>query len=130
MPMAAPLDDEQEKPLDPAVERVRRKLVRFVAINLGLLFLALMAVVVAIVYRASRVEEPASAAVSELPMPADRTVLEGEIALPRGARIVSHALSGSVLSLQLQLPDGERSILLYDTVRGEPVGRFAVREAE
>lgn len=130
MPMAAPLDDEQEKPLDPAVERVRRKLVRFVAINLGLLFLALMAVVVAIVYRASRVEEPASAAVSELPMPADGTVLEGEIALPRGARIVSHALSGSVLSLQLQLPDGERSILLYDTVRGEPVGRFAVREAQ
>ncbi len=130
MPMAAPLDDEQEKPLDPAVERVRRKLVRFVAINLGLLFLALMAVVVAIVYRASRVEEPAPAAISELPRPADGVLLEGEIVLPRGARIVSHALSGSVLSLQLQLPDGGRSILLYDTARGEPVGRFAVREAQ
>ncbi len=130
MPMAAPLDDEQEKPLDPAVERVRRKLVRFVAINLGLLFLALMAVVVAIVYRASRVEEPVPAAVSELPRPADGTVLEGEIALPRGARIVSHALSGGVISLQLELPDGGRSILLYDTTRGAPVGRFAVREAQ
>lgn len=130
MPMATPLDDEQEKPLDPAVERVRRKLVRFVAINLGLLFLALMAVVVAIVYRASRVEEAVPVAASELPRPADGAMLEGEIALPRGARIVSHALSGSVLSLQLQLADGARAILLYDTARGETIGRFAVREAE
>ena len=50
--MAQPtFDDEEEKPLDPAVEKVRRKLVRFVAINLGLLFVALMAVVGAIVYK-------------------------------------------------------------------------------
>ena len=50
--MARPaLDDEKEKPLDPAVEKVRRKLVRFVAINLGLLFIALMAVVAALVYK-------------------------------------------------------------------------------
>ncbi|PDQ22485.1 fimbrial protein, partial [Mesorhizobium sanjuanii] len=46
--MARPLAEEdpdvegREKPLDPEVESVRRKLVRFMAINLGLLFLALM----------------------------------------------------------------------------------------
>ncbi|RUU07680.1 fimbrial protein, partial [Mesorhizobium sp. M6A.T.Ca.TU.002.02.2.1] len=33
-------DEDEEKPLDPEVEKVRKKLVRFVAINLGLLFLA------------------------------------------------------------------------------------------
>ena len=46
-----PFDDDEDKPLDPAVEQVRRKLVRFVAINLGLLFIALMAVVGALVYK-------------------------------------------------------------------------------
>jgi hypothetical protein len=50
--------DLEDKPLDPAVDRVRRKLVRFMAINLGLLFLALMAVVLAIVYRWTREPEP------------------------------------------------------------------------
>ncbi len=41
--MTRPQADEQEdKPLDPAVESVRRKLVRFMAVNLGLLFLALL----------------------------------------------------------------------------------------
>ena len=43
--MAPVQADEEEKPLDPNVEKVRRKLVRFMGINLGLLFLALMAVV-------------------------------------------------------------------------------------
>lgn len=130
--MAAPLDnEEQEKPLDPAVERVRRKLVRFVAINLGLLFLALMAVVVAIVYRAGRTSEPLPAMVaSELPLPAAGELLEGEITLPQGARIVGHALSGGVLSLQVQLGDGERAILLYDMAGARMIGRFAIRDEE
>ena len=48
-------DNDDEKPLDPAAERVRRKLVRFMAINLGILFLALMAVVAALVYKSMTV---------------------------------------------------------------------------
>src|SRR5262245_27019369 len=40
--LAQPTFDDEEKPLDPAAERVRRKLVRFMAINLGLLFTAVI----------------------------------------------------------------------------------------
>ncbi|TIT86625.1 MAG: fimbrial protein, partial [Mesorhizobium sp.] len=44
--MARPIDEEdEEKPLDPAAEKVRRKLIRFMIVNLGLLFLALMVVI-------------------------------------------------------------------------------------
>jgi hypothetical protein len=126
-------DDEEEKPLDPAVENVRKKLVRFVAINLGLLFVALMAVVAAIVYK-TRSEAPAvvEAPPSDIPAPAGAvpvpagTVLEGEIALPAGARIVSQSLSGSRLSLGLELPDGSHAIYLYDLAERRIVGRFAV----
>lgn len=129
--MAAPFDDEErEKPLDPAVERVRRKLVRFVAINLGLLLLALMAVVVAIVYRANRAAPPPAAAVSELPVPAEGEVLQGAITLPRGARVLGHAHAGGLISLHVELAGGARSIMLYDMAQDRIVGRFAVREEE
>lgn len=121
-------DEEQEKPLDPAVENVRRKLVRFIIINLGILFIALMAVVIALVYRATRVTTPPQpAVVSDLPMPAEGGLLEGEIALPVNARIVSHSLSGSVLSLQVELSGGERAIFLYDVTAARMIGRFAIR---
>ena len=123
--MAGPLEsDEQEKPLDPAVERVRRKLVRFVAINLGLLFLALMAVVVAIVYRANRIEAPQPQAVSELPAPADGMPAEGTIQLPAGARVVDHSISGSRISLLVTLQGGRQAILVYDAAGGSMIGRF------
>lgn len=119
-------DDEREKPLDPAMERVRRKLVRFVGINLGLLFLALMAVVAAIVYRAGRTETPPAAAVPELPLPAG-AVLGGEIALPRGARVEGHAVSGARLSLHVQFDGGQSAIFVYDMAQGRMIGRFDIR---
>ena len=119
-------DDEEDKPLDPAVEKVRRKLVRFVAINLGLLLLALMAVLAAIVYKTRTEAPPASGLpISEIPIPADGTV-EGEIGLPAGARIASQSLSGSRLSLHVELPGGQASIYLYDLSERRLVGHFAV----
>ena len=126
-------DDEEEKPLDPAVENVRKKLVRFVAINLGLLFVALMAVVAAIVYK-TRSEAPAAveAPASDIPALAGAVlvppgaVLEGEIVLPAGARIVSQSLSGSRLSLDLELAGGSHAIYLYDLAERRVVGRFTV----
>jgi uncharacterized SAM-binding protein YcdF (DUF218 family) len=117
-----------DNPLDPAVERVRRKLVRFIVINLGILFLALMAVVGALVYRATRVETP-PAPPTEFQVPAGGAAY-GEIALPQGARIVSHALSGNRMSLQVDLTGGARSIFVYDMVEGRMVGRFDIKDAQ
>lgn len=125
--MARPaFDDEEEKPLDPAVEKVRRKLVRFVAINLGLLFIALMAVVAALVYKSRTAAPPATEIAVEAPSP--EGVSEGQIPLPAGARIVSQSLSGNRISLALELVDGSRAIYLYDVSARRVVGKFAVTQ--
>jgi hypothetical protein len=125
--MARPADDDsEEKPLDPAVERVRRKLVRFVAINLGLLFVALMAVVAALVYK-SGWSEPQTPVLSAVPSPAEGGVLAGDIVLPAGAKLLSHSLSGNRLALDAELADGSRAIFLYDIAGQRVVGRFAVK---
>ena len=125
--MARPaFDDEEEKPLDPAVEKVRKKLVRFVAVNLGLLFIALMAVVAALVYKSRNVAPPATEIAGEAPSP--EGMVEGQIALPAGARIVSQSLSGDRISLSLEFSDGRRAIYLYDIAARRIVGRFAVTQ--
>jgi hypothetical protein len=109
-------DDEiEEKPLDPAVERVRKKLVRFVAINLGLLFAALMAVVAAVVYKAG-----------QSPAPADGPAAIAEIALPAGARMVGHGFSDGQFSIDAELADGSRVIIVYDVAGEKIVGRYTV----
>ncbi len=125
--MAKPaLDDEAEKPLDPAVENVRRKLVRFALVNLGLLFLALMAVVAAIVYKSRVPAAVATAPGAELPAPAAGAMIEGDILLPLGARIVSQSLAGSRVALDVELAEGGRILYLYDLAERRLIGRFKV----
>jgi hypothetical protein len=125
--MARPsVDDTEEKPLDPAAERVRRKLVRFVAVNLGLLFFAVMAVLVAVVYKSFDGGTPAEA-VSEIPEP-DGAPLELDLPLPAGAKVLGHALSGNRISLDLELADGRRSLLIYDVAARRIVARIALSQ--
>ncbi len=117
--MARPeTDEDEDKPLDPAVENVRRKLVRFALINLGLLFFALMAVVVALVYK-TRTAEPEVT-------PAE--MIEADIVLPAGARIATQSLSGDRILLDVRLADGSTALFVYDISAGRLVGRFAIRQ--
>lgn len=124
--MAEPQPSQADEQLDPAAERVRRKLVRFMAINLGILFVALMAVVIAVVYRAFLSDGPSEPqVVTEIPVPPQGSMLTGEIALPEGARVNSHALSGNRLTFDIEV-DGQRSILVYDMGEGRTIGRFTL----
>lgn len=118
------LDEDEDKPLDPAVEKVRKKLVRFVGINLSLLFLALMAVVGAVVYK-SRTLEPAGIAGGDIPSP--EGAVDADIALPAGATIVSQSLSGNRIAIDAQLSDGSRVIFLYDFAARRMIGRLAIK---
>lgn len=119
-------EDEDEKPLDPSIEKVRRKMIRFMGINLGLLFLALMVVIAALVYK-SRTSQPQLAApAGDIQLPAGQPV-EGDIVLPVGARVVSQSISGDRISIDAELAGGERMLFVYDIEAQRLVGRFAVR---
>jgi hypothetical protein len=124
--MARPTPDDDEPPLDPGLEKVRRKLVRFIAINLGLLFLALMVVIVALVYKSRSAKAPAPSLTSEIPVHGDEQ-LTGDIVLPIGAKVVSQSLSGNRLSIDAELADGTRAIFIYDVAERRMIGRFSIR---
>jgi hypothetical protein len=125
--MARPLaDDDEEKPLDPEVEKVRKKLVRFVAINLGLLFLALMVVIAALVYKARNAPPASLPLAGDIQVPAGEPI-SGDIVLPVGAKVVSQSLSGNRVSIDAELADGSRTIFVYDIAERRIVGRFSVR---
>lgn len=109
--------DEEDKPLDPAVERVRRKMMRLMAISVGIMMVGLMAVLFAIVYKISaRSEQPVNA----------RDRFETILELPKGARIASQSLSGDQLTLLVEHADGKQTIILFDTIKRDVVGRVQV----
>ncbi|MER9346799.1 fimbrial protein [Mesorhizobium sp. M0227] len=125
--MASPIaEEDQDKPLDPEVEKVRRKLVRFVGINLGLLFLALMVVIGALVYKARNAPPANPPLAGDIQTPAGEPV-SGDIVLPVGAKVLSQSLSGNRVSIDAELADGSRTIFVYDITERRLIGRFAIR---
>ncbi|MCR4267100.1 fimbrial protein [Nitratireductor sp. ZSWI3] len=114
-------EDEPREALDPAAERVRRKLVRFMGINLAILFAAVMAVVLAFVYKSV---SPAGQPEQAILLPGDGPT--GTLHVPQGARIVSQALDGTRVSLHLQLAGGREEIHVYDLRNGQLAARYAI----
>lgn len=121
----AALDDEPEKPLDPAMEKVRRKMIRLLAISIGVMMAGLMAVLFAIVYKMNS-RTDATAPDTAITVPAGKGMMTGEIALPEGAQINSQSLSGNRILFDLSLPDGKREAAIYDLAAGRFVARYAL----
>jgi hypothetical protein len=111
-------DDIAEPPLEPAAERLRRKLVRLLVVSGGIMMLGLIAVFAAIVYKVgeSRPGRPFSAL----------DPVESEIRVPAGFRIVHAELEGERALLTLEGPDGSTSLLFVDLGSGAVLGRYAI----
>ena len=121
-------DEDAEKPLDPAMEKVRAKMVRLLMISLGIMMIGLMAVLYAIVHKLSGGgAEPAAATVA-IPSGADE--ISSAIALPKGAQINGVSLSGTRILFDLTLPDGKRELAIYDSAEGRFAARHALTNAE
>lgn len=119
--------DGEEQPLDPAMERVRRKMIRLLAVSIGIMVIGLMAVLGAIVYKINQpVEEVTASSRPEVPEQALGAALAGEaITLDPGTRILSHNLSDNTLSLETRLANGTRQILVYDIATKRVIARIA-----
>jgi hypothetical protein len=105
-------DDQEEKPLDPALESVRRKMVRLQIVSAAVMVVSLMAVFGAVVYKTMRAPaKPAGAAASNIPSDAPVSVTA---ALPQGFAVQSTALSGNQVLFYGTLASGQRQAVVFD----------------
>ncbi|MBW3096272.1 DUF6476 family protein [Pseudohoeflea coraliihabitans] len=125
--MTQPLpDDIDEKPLDPQMEKVRRKMVRLLAVSIGIMFVGVMAVLAAIVYKFTRGsdEAPAAASVSA-PVPMDAPIA-ARIELPTGFSARSASLAGDRLVIFGAGSDGVSRILVFNASTGTRLATIEV----
>jgi hypothetical protein len=124
-PNTAPSGDvDDEKPLDPATEKVRKKLVKFSAVFMGLNMVALMAVLGAIVYKIGGYGADApAAAVGGAPV---EPGFERLIDVPGGTKVLGASRNGNEVTLTLQMPDGKTAIWFYDVANAQVTGKLMV----
>ena len=113
-------DELEEKPLDPAMENVRRKMVRLQLVSGGIMLVMFMAVLGAIVYKVTRTDgKPETRAVG-LSVPSDAP-LTASVALPDGFSVSSVSQSDGQILFYGTLADGGRKAILFDIVTGRIV---------
>ncbi len=134
-------DEQAAPPLDPAMERVRRKMIRLLAVSIGVMLIGVMAVLVAVVYKVNRAPDAqaqAAAPHGDIPgqpaaapaQPEPPKLIESTIGLSPGTRLLSQSLSGDKLSLETLQPDGGTEIIVYDYRESRIIGRVKLGSAE
>lgn len=120
---------DEEKPLDPAVERIRKRMQRTMIVSISIMLIGLMAVLGAIVYKLGKYGEKTTPAVAssaplQVPTMADIT---GQIDIPDGAKILSATKDGWQILLTLQLADGKQQLWLYDIASQRQFGIIDIK---
>ena len=128
--MAKQIDEEE--PLDPVMERVRVKMVRLLVVSIGVMVIALMSVLFAIVYKINKSSEEAEVE------PAETAVLSGavdnvklleniSVDLPDGVSVLSSQISGSRLMLELRMNDGLYQFWIIELQSGKVITRVTTK---
>ena len=139
--------------LDPVVERVRRKLMRLMIVSVAITLLLVIAVFIAVIYKATRSSDaPVTTQTEQNAVPTDVGTPQGtstqggnapntanniapvappatinrEIDLPVGTRILSHSLSGDLISLETLAPSGGTELVIYNYKEGRVVARLPI----
>jgi hypothetical protein len=120
---------KDDEPLDPVMENVRRKMVRLQLVSGGIMFVSLMAVLIAVVYKAKNSGEAANAGVAApvtagFAVPADQP-LRTTAQLPAGFEILSVSQSGGQLLFYGTL-NGERKALIFDLGVGRVIADVSI----
>lgn len=140
---------QQQKPLDPAVERIRRKLMRLMIISVGITILLIVAVLVGIIYKVMSTPAPTQQAaaqpsqiVSQLSntsaelqnnvpqIPTKPELLNRLVDLPLGTRILSQSLSGNLISLETLTPEGKSELVIYDYKQDNLIAKITLATEE
>lgn len=111
------MDDQQitpdmEEPLDPAFEKVRRKMVRLLAVSIGTMMIGVLAVLAAVVWRINETT----------------TTRAYSIDLPAGAVVQHMVMDDQSLGFMVVLPDGSSELIVYDRADGTVVSRSAITQ--
>ncbi|TDK39283.1 hypothetical protein E2F50_03945 [Rhizobium deserti] len=121
--------EDQEQPLDPAMDRIRRKMVLLIVVSGGILFVCFMAVLGAIVYKVSQRPSAPTAPIASggFAVPSDQP-LAATAALPAGFNVQDVSLSGSQLVFY-GLLDGDQKVFIFDLAVGRIVADVTVGTA-
>lgn len=118
------LDREEDKPLDPEMEKMRRKMVRLLGVSITIMFVGVMAVLAGVVYKIVQPGEDAAEVAPAASMVPSNIPARVQAALPVGFVVESVSLDGARALLFGRGSDGTSKAIILDIVTGRTVSQI------
>ncbi|MDW5314888.1 hypothetical protein [Rhizobium sp. PL01] len=118
--------EQEDKPLDPVMENVRRKMVKLQLVSAGVMLVMLMVVLSAIVYKVTRPGKADVAQSVSVTVPGEAPVT-AIAALPAGFEVSDVALSGGQILFYGAVAGGDRKAIVFDIAAGRIVADVSVK---
>ncbi|MEM7216161.1 MAG: fimbrial protein [Pseudomonadota bacterium] len=115
-------DDTEEQPLDPVMERVRKKMIRLMVISISIMMIGLLAVLFAIIYKFTN---PGSSSDQEAARAPNDSV-EINLGLSLDDEVLSSRIRDNRLVLDIRTDEGKRKVLIIDINSGQLVSRVNI----
>jgi hypothetical protein len=110
-------NEQQDEPLDPAVEAVRRKMIRLQVVSGAVMFISLMAVFGAVVYKAMGTKSTPATTSSTMQVPTDGPI-SATASLPEGFVLANTSYAGGDLVFEGRTANGTRKALVFNIASG------------
>lgn len=119
-------DEQEDKPLDPAMESVRRKMIRLQIVSGGVMFISLMAVFGAVVYKAvGPSKTPANSTTQTMAVPSEAPIA-ATASLPEGFNLENVSFSDDQMLFLGRLANGTRKALVFNLAAGRFVADVTI----
>jgi hypothetical protein len=112
--------DDEEKPLDPALEKIRRKMIRLLLISSSAIVLGLMAVIGSIVYKTNK-----NSAASQTAQPDTAIAPKQSVTLPKGFALESTTIDGNRVWF-MGSAEGRHLVIVHDIGTGKTLTEITV----
>ncbi|MBN7805752.1 MULTISPECIES: hypothetical protein [Agrobacterium] len=117
--------EQDDQPLDPAMEKVRRKMIRLQIVSGSVMFISLMAVFGAVVYKAVGPSKTATTTNTSATVPSDAPVA-ATASLPQGFTIENVSFASGDMLFYGRLANGTRKALVFNVQAGRFVADITI----
>ncbi|GAA5108499.1 hypothetical protein [Bartonella jaculi] len=116
----------EDRPLDPAVERVRKKLMRLMMISIVITLISILVVLFLIVYKITATGSAQKQTASFSSYSKNPKIAHHTLSLPEKTQIVSQSLSEHNIVLKILTPDGHTKFMVYNYHTGALISVLSV----
>ncbi|WP_208436216.1 hypothetical protein [Bartonella phoceensis] len=120
----------QDPPLGPAVERVRKKLIRLMIISIAITLILMLAVLFGIIYKIIATGPAPKQTDLFFSHDTNQEVVHHTISLPKNTQILSQSLSERNIVLKILTPDGQTKFMIYNYHTGALISVLSVEATE